>query len=136
MAQGQGRPRALMFCKRGLRFLNNHAEQYNTITTDSRFALKTLEFVAFTTGQSSAYPRAVARHTGGNGGYAGQTRLATTEVRADHHLQLNAQGWVAVMDSEAHCRRLQQRAAIHGGGATVPACLRPNGKVEMVEKHP
>ena len=72
---------ALVFCKRGLGFSNNHAEQRNAITTDSRFALKTLECVAFATGQSSAYPRVAARHIGGNDGYARSTRLATMEVR-------------------------------------------------------
>ena len=80
-AQGQGRPRALVFCKRWLGLLDNHAEQWNTITADSHFALKTLECVAFATGRSSAYPHTTARHTGGNGGYAGQTTLATTALR-------------------------------------------------------
>ena len=73
--------RALVFCKRGLGFLNNHAEQQNTITTDSRFTLKTLECVAFAMGRSSACPRMTAWDTDGNGGYAGPTSLATTEVR-------------------------------------------------------
>ena len=75
-----GRSRTLVFCKRGLEFLDNHVDQRSTITIDSRFALKTLECVAFATGRSSAYPRVATRHTGCNGGYAGQTRLATTEV--------------------------------------------------------
>ena len=73
-----GRPRALAFCKRGLGFLDNHAEQQNTITPDSRFALKTLECVAFATGWSSTYQCAAARHTSDNGSYAGQTRIDTT----------------------------------------------------------
>ena len=76
-AQGQGRPRALTFCKSGLGLLDNHAEQRNTIATDSRFALKTLECVAFATGWYSAYTRPVAWHTGDNSDYAGPTRLAT-----------------------------------------------------------
>ena len=39
------------------------------------------------------------------------------------------------MDSEAHCRGLQRRAAIRGGGATVPTILRTLGRVEVVDKH-
>jgi len=74
-------PQELVVCKRGLGFLDNHAEQGNTITLDSCFALKTLECVAFATGWSSAYPRVAVQHTGGNGGYTGQTRLDTMEVR-------------------------------------------------------
>ena len=76
-----GRPRALASCKRGLGFLDNHAEQRNTITTDLRFALKTLECVTFATGWSSAYPRVLARHSGSNDGYASQPRLTMMALR-------------------------------------------------------
>ena len=39
------------------------------------------------------------------------------------------------MDSEAHCRGLQRRAAIRGGGVTIIMNLRMLGRVEVVDKH-
>ena len=54
---------------------------------------------------------------------------------ANHYLQLNAQGWVAVGYSEAHYRGLQRRAAICGDGVTVLTNLCTLGKVEVVDKH-
>ena len=45
------------------------------------------------------------------------------------------QGWVAVSESEAHCRELQRRVAIRGGGVPVPTNLRMLDRLEVADKH-
>ena len=101
-------PRALAFCKRTPRLTGYYAAPLITIARETCFTLRTLEHVTFATGRSPAYLRTTAQHTGGNGGYAGRARAATIGKRADHHLRLNPQAWMAVGNLAAYCREWQR----------------------------
>ena len=81
VARGGEPTHACPFCKTGLVLLQIQTTPCNTVPLVSSFAQSTPEYLAFTTGRSSTCPRAAARHIGGNDGYAGPTRLASTEAR-------------------------------------------------------
>ena len=77
-AQVRGACAHMALCKRGLALLEFQTLQHGTVSPDYSFAQNTPQNIVFTMGRSPTRPLAMAHLTGGNGGYAGQPRPATT----------------------------------------------------------
>ena len=74
------RPRT--FCGKTLSVTDYHAASLSTITPETSFALRTLEYVAFTTGRPLLYPAFAGMVTRGMGGCAEHSKLATTGIKS------------------------------------------------------
>ena len=76
-----GNPRAHPhICRRTPSFTEYRATLQNAITPEKRFALRTLENVAFTMGRPLLYPAFAGMATSGMGGCVEHTKLATTGI--------------------------------------------------------
>ena len=68
-------------CRRTPSFTEYRATLQNAITPEKRFALRTLENVAFTMGRPLLYPAFAGTTTSGMGGCAEHMKLATTGIK-------------------------------------------------------